>query len=88
MRNVKIILELLVIICASLFLEGCIVAAVGAGIAAVKYGNSKKTEAQAKNMDSYNQYEIGMQKINIERAQKNLPPVKIMTYKEYLNDKN
>ena len=37
-------------------LQGCIVAAVGVGIAAVKWANSKKLEAKLKCDDRYNNY--------------------------------
>lgn len=40
----------------SLVLQGCMVAAIGAGIGAVKYANAKKTEAESKCNDSYNTY--------------------------------
>jgi hypothetical protein len=39
-----------------LSLQGCIVPAVMVGVAAVKYGNSKKKEANIKCDDAYNQY--------------------------------
>lgn len=60
----------------TLSLQGCIVAAVGAGIAAVKYGNSKKKS-------SYNQYILGMEQINIEREKAHMKSEPILTYKEY-----
>jgi hypothetical protein len=40
----------------SLMLQGCMVAAIGAGIGAVKYANAKKTEAKAACNESYNRY--------------------------------
>lgn len=81
MRFLKNILVIIVLLSISLTQTGCIVAAIGA----VKYGNSKKKAAEAKTMEFYNQYVIGMEKINIERQSKNLKPVKIMTFKEYCN---
>jgi len=52
MKKLKIVL-IPSIIMAILQLQGCIVAAVGAGIAAVKYANSQKTEACLKNYNEY-----------------------------------
>ncbi|MFI4957519.1 MAG: hypothetical protein ACHQAX_09990 [Gammaproteobacteria bacterium] len=39
-----------------LMLQGCIVAAIGAGIGAVKYGNAKEQEADVACKNSYNNY--------------------------------
>jgi len=59
-----------------LSLNGCVVTAVGAGIGAVKYGNSKTK-------DEYNKYVLGMQQVNLDREKAHLKPEKIMTYDEY-----
>ncbi len=40
----------------ALMLHGCMVAAVGAGIGAVKWANAKKMEAKVKCQESYNTY--------------------------------
>ena len=40
----------------TLMLQGCLVAAVGAGVGAVKWANAKKMEAKTKCNDSYNTY--------------------------------
>ena len=61
-------------------LSGCAVAAIGTGIAAVKYANSKKKE-------SYNEYALGMEKINLDREKANLPPKHIMSPVEYEKSK-
>ena len=53
--NTKL-LGLASILLITLMLQGCVVAAVGAGIGAVKWANSKKLEAQTKCKDSYNTY--------------------------------
>lgn len=37
-------------------LQGCAVAAIGAGVAAVKYANAKKTEAKQSCYKNYNDY--------------------------------
>jgi len=52
----KSILAILSIVLVSSMLQGCMVAAIGAGISAVKYANAKKAEAQAKCNESYNRY--------------------------------
>ena len=48
----------------TLLLQGCLVAAVGAGVSAVKWGNAKKLEAKVKCNDSYNNYVSLMIKSN------------------------
>ena len=54
----KLITKLgLVSVVLSIFmLQGCLVAAVGAGVGAVKWANAKKMEAKVKCNDSYNTY--------------------------------
>lgn len=47
---------LAVILLSPLLLQGCMVAAIGAGIGAVKYANAKKTEARADCSHRYNEY--------------------------------
>ncbi len=47
---------LLSVVLTTIMLQGCMVAAVGAGIGAVKWGNAKKMEARAKCQESYNTY--------------------------------
>lgn len=49
-------LKMALIILAISQLQGCAVAAIGAGIAAVKYGNAKKTEAKQSCYKNYNDY--------------------------------
>ena len=56
MKIVSAVLKIIGVCIASLSLQGCIVAAIGAGIGAVKYGNAKQSEAQAKCKESYNNY--------------------------------
>ena len=74
----------LIILIIGLSLNGCIVAAVGAGVGAWKWGSSKQKEAQAKNQDSYNQYVLGMEKNNLEREKAHLQPEPILSYPAYL----
>ena len=56
--------------------QGCLIAAVGAGIGAAKYGSAKQKEAYAK-------YITDMEKINLEREKAKLEPRPIMTYEQW-----
>ncbi len=44
------------VVASTFMLQGCLVAAVGAGVGAVKWANAKKMEAKVKCNDSYNSY--------------------------------
>ena len=55
--------------------SGCAVAAIGAGIGAVKYANAEKRE-------QYREYRVDTEKINLQREMAGLEPVKILTYEE------
>lgn len=68
----------------SISIQGCLVAGIGAGIGAAKYGGAKQTEAQAKTRSAYNEYVIEMQKINLQRNKANLKAEPIMSYDEYV----
>lgn len=56
MKNIKMLCVSLVVILTISQLQGCAVAAIGAGIAAVKYGNAKKMEAKQSCQKNYNDY--------------------------------
>jgi hypothetical protein len=56
MKKIKMLYISSIIILAILQLQGCAVAAIGAGIAAVKYANAKKTEAKQGCYKNYNDY--------------------------------
>jgi hypothetical protein len=62
---------------------GCMVAAIGAGMGAAKWGSAKQTEAQAKTRTAYNEYTIEMQKINLQRQKAGLRPEPVIGYEEY-----
>lgn len=62
-------------------LQGCMVAAIGAGVGAWKYGNSKKVAAQG---SSYNEYLLGMEEINLKRSAAGLRPEYIMSQDQYM----
>lgn len=61
-------------ICA--LLQGCVVAAVGVGVGAVKAG-------KAKQKDAYANYLTEMEKVNLEREKANLQLRPIMSYDEW-----
>jgi hypothetical protein len=81
--NKKTIITLCGIATLSFSLQGCLVAAIGAGIGAAKWGNSQKAKARSQEEEAYNQYVLGMQKINMERQEKHMKPVPIMTFSDY-----
>lgn len=57
-------------------LQGCLVAAVGAGIGAAKYGSSKQKTA-------YSDYRTTSEKTNFEREKEGMKPNKVLTYEEW-----
>lgn len=61
---------------AASLLQGCFVAAVGAGVGAVKYGSAKQKEA-------YATYRTEMERLNLEREKSGLKPAPILTYEEW-----
>lgn len=65
---------LLVAACAPL--QGCVVAAIGAGIAAVSYSTAQKQK-------SYEEYRTNAEKLNFEREKAGLQPNAILTYKQW-----
>lgn len=58
-------------------LQGCLVAAVGAGIGAAKYGSAKQREA-------YGSYRTDMENVNLEREKSGLDTRPILTYAEWV----
>ena len=81
----RIKLCIIISLLAALFMvplfQGCVVAAVGAGVGAVKYGSAKQKEA-------YGKYRTDMEKLNFEREKAGLEPRPIMTYKEWAKGNN
>ena len=61
--------------------QGCWVAAIGAGVGAVKYSSAKQKEA-------YGKYRTDMEKLNFEREKSGLEPRPIMTYEEWAEGNN
>ena len=64
---------------------GCLAAAVG--YAAYEMSDAKKetakTEARAKDLETYAKYRVDMEKINLEREKAGLKPNRIMTEDEW-----
>ncbi len=58
----KPLLAIFIVTLMSLLLQGCAVAAVGAGVGAWKAGNAQKTQADAACKNAYNGYLDRMQK--------------------------
>lgn len=58
--------------------SGCVVAAIGAGVGAWKYGSAKQREA-------YTEYRNETERINLEREQSGLEPRPIMTFDEWMD---
>jgi len=71
----KVLLSLLLLV-TPLVLTGCLVAAVGAGVGAAKYGSAKQK-------DAYAHYRVEAEKNNTEREKAGLTPVPILTYDEW-----
>ena len=63
-------------ITAATLTQGCLVAAIGAGVGAAKMGSAKQKAA-------YASYVTEMEKINLEREKANLKTRPIMTYEEW-----
>lgn len=74
MKNKILLTVALAISC--LPLQGCMVAAIGAGISAVSYATSQKQKA-------YTEYRNHAEKLNFEREKAGLKPNAIPTFKEW-----
>ena len=61
-------------------LQSCVVAAVGAGIGAAKYGGGKQKQA-------YASYRTEMERLNFEREKAGLKTAPIMTYDDWRKGK-
>ena len=75
-----LIVSLAASLAAASLLQGCLVAAIGAGIGAAKYGSAKQKDAYAK-------YRTDMEKLNFEREKAGFQPTPIMTYDEWAKGK-
>lgn len=68
---------------ASLSLQGCLVAAIGSGVGAWKWGDAKKAEAETKCKKEYPNYFNSMDKINKMKISRHEKPETIVTLNEY-----
>ena len=79
-RTIRKKLLAIILLIASLatasLLQGCLVASIGAGIGAARYGGAKQR-------DAYANYRIEMEKLNLEREKSGLEIQPIMTYEEW-----
>lgn len=72
----KLILPVLTAALLAVTCSGCLVAAVGAGIGASKYGSAQQKKA-------YAEYRTGAEKNNTDREKSGLAPIPVMTYAEW-----
>jgi hypothetical protein len=76
------------ILAALLFSQGCgigiMAAGIGYAVSSSKKGDAEVARAEADLQKSYNEYKLGMEKINIERETKGLKPEPIMPIQEWL----
>ena len=74
----------------SLFLPGCglgvLAGGIGYAVSSSKSSDADRTKAEADLQKSYNEYKLGMERINIEREKNKLQPQPIMTIGEWLNE--
>ena len=62
-------------------LSGCLAAAIGAGVGAVKYGSSKQKKV-------YQEYVVAMEQLNLEREKSGLEVRPILSYEEWKKGKD
>jgi hypothetical protein len=74
MPKVKILIP--VIFMLSLMQQGCIVAGIGAGVGAWKYGSASQKEA-------YGKYRSSADELNLERLKLGMEEKPVMSYKEW-----
>lgn len=72
----KPFLRLIPIALLPFIVNGCLIAAIGAGVGAAHYGTAKKKEA-------YATYRTGADQNNTQREINGLEPIHVMTYKEW-----
>ena len=70
---------LLVLLASAVLLQGCVIAALGAGVgAAAMYGNAVQR-------DAYVRYRTDMERLNFDRERAGMLPTSIMTYEQWDN---
>ena len=72
------------------FIQGCAVGLLAAGVGYAvgqgRKGTAAITEAKAKYNQLYNDYKLGMEKINLEREKANLQPRAILDFEQWLEE--
>ena len=69
----------LVLLACAVLLQGCVIAALGAGVgAAAMYGNAVQR-------DAYVRYRTDMERLNFDRERAGMLPTSIMTYEQWDN---
>ncbi len=63
---------------------GVLAAGIGYAVSSSKKGDAEVAKAEAELRKSYNEYKIGIEKINIERERKGLKPQLILPIEEWL----
>lgn len=81
--NMKRHIGMLAIGIASLSLQGCLVAAIGSGVGAWKWGDAKKAEAETQCKKEYPNYFNSMEKINKLKKSRHEKLEPIMSMEEY-----
>jgi len=71
-------------------LQGCAIGVLAAGVGYAvgqgRRGTAVQMEAKSKYTGLYNDYKLGMEKINLEREKSNLPTQPIMSFDEWINE--
>lgn len=68
---------------AALSLQSCLIAAIGSGVGAWKWGDAKKSEAETKCKKAYPDYFMNMQKVNQIKAKNHQKLEEVMTMEQY-----
>jgi hypothetical protein len=70
-------------------LQGCalgiLAAGVGYAVGQGRKGTAAEMEAKSKYTSLYNDYKLGMEKINLEREKSNLQPQPILSFEDWVN---
>jgi hypothetical protein len=64
---------------------GIMAAGIGYAVSSSKKGDAEAAKAEADLQRSYNEYKLGMERVNIEREKNKLQPQPIMTIQDWLD---
>mgnify|MGYP001191182385 CR=1 FL=1 len=85
----KSIVPILALCLSVVFLSGCglgvLAAGVGTAVGMGRSGKAKIIEAKSKYTEQYNNYKLGMERINLDREIAQLAPKPVMTFEEWLD---